>query len=147
MMDEKDKKILNVMIDNSRLSLRKIAEKTGLSVATVMHRVNELGKAGIIKKHSSVVDYDKLGYDIHVLIDVRISKGRLFDVEKKVATHPNVYAVYDHTGRSDATVLARFRNKKSMDIFLKTLQSYDFVERTETKLILNTLKEEQIKIK
>lgn len=145
-MDKKDQVLLNILLSNSRLSYRKIAKKSGLSVATVMNRVRALEKEKIIKGYSAVLDYDKLGYDIHVLIDMRISKGKLFEVEKRVATHPNVIAVYDHTGRSDATILARFRNKRLMDTFLKTLQSYDFVERTETRLILNTLKDEAIRV-
>ncbi len=145
-MDNKDSRIINVLLKNSRLSYRRIAKKSGMSVATVLNRIKSMEKEKIIKGYSAVLDYDKIGYDIHVLIDMRISKGKLFDVEKKVATHPNVLAVYDHTGRSDATLLARFKNKKSMDVFLKNLQTYDFVEKTETRLILNTLKEQSMTV-
>ncbi len=80
------------------------------------------------------------------MIEIRISKGKLFDVEKKIAIHPNVFAVYDITGAFDALILARFPTRRQMDNFLKKLQTYDFVERTETKIILNTIKEENISI-
>ncbi len=80
------------------------------------------------------------------MIEIRISKGKLFDVEKKIASNPNVFAIYDVTGSFDAVVLARFRTRRQMDNFLKRLQTYEFVERTETKLILNTIKEEFIKV-
>jgi len=55
-------------------------------------------------------------------------------------------AVYDHTGPFDALILAKFKTRKQMDQFLKHLQTYDFVERTETMLVLNILKEGQIKV-
>ena len=145
-LGETDKKIVNIIIDNSRLSLRQIAKKADVSVATVMHHINKLQKEGVIKKYTAKLDYEKAGYDVEVMIEVRISKGRLFDVEKKIAVHPNVFAVYDVTGAFDAVVLARFPTRRQMDTFLKKLQTYEFVERTETKLILNAIKEESIGI-
>ena len=144
--DETDKKILNILIENSKLSLREIAKKAGVSVATVMHRINNMEKEKIIRQYSTMLDYDKLGYDVEVLIEIRISKGKLFHVEKEIAHHPNVFAVYDLTGDFDAAILARFKNRRQMDSFLKKIQTYDFVERTNTRLILNTIKEKQIEV-
>ena len=143
-LEETDKKILNIIVENSRLSLRQIAKIAGVSVATIMNHLNRLEKEGIIKKYTTKLDYEKIGYDVEVMIDIRISKGKLFEVEKKISAHPNVFAVYDTTGSFDAVVLARFPSRRKMDSFLKKIQTYDFVERTETKLILRTMKEENI---
>ena len=140
-ISDTDKKILNVMIENSRLSLREIARKISVSVATVMNHVKNLEEKGIIKKYSANLDYEKVGYGVEVMIEVRILKGKLIEMEKKIATHPNVFAVYDTTGSFDAVILARFKSTRQMDNFLKKIQSYEFVERTETKLILKTIKE------
>ena len=145
-LDETDRKILNVIVDNSRLSFRQIAEKVNVSVATVMHHVNKLEKHKVIQKYAAKLDYEKIGYDVEVLIEIRISKGRLLDIEKKIAVHPNVFAIYDITGTFDAVILARFKTRRQMDAFLKKIQTYEFVERTETKLILSTMKEESIKV-
>ncbi len=145
-IDNTDKKILNVLIDNSRLSYRQIAKKVKVSVATVMHRVKRLEKDGIITKYTIGIKYSKIGYDMQVIIDVRISKGKLKEVEAKIATHPNVFAVYDNTGPFDATIIAKFKDRKSLDTFIKKLQSFDFVERTETKLLLWTVREHPIKL-
>ena len=144
-IDETDKKILNVLLEDSRLSYRQIAKNIGVSVATVMHRVNNLENNKIIRNYTTIVDYEKLGYDIEVIFEIRISKGKLFEVEEKIATHPNVFAVYDITGDFDAIILARFENRRKLDTFLKKIQTYDFVERVFTKIILNTLKEQQLK--
>jgi len=144
--DDKDLKILNVLLEDSKLSYRQIAKKVGISVATVMNRVKRLEQEKVIKKYTLLLDYEKLGFDIPIQIDIRVAKGKLFQVEKKVASHPNVFAVYDKTGNFDASVIAKFKNRKSMDTFLKKLQTYDFVERTETQLILNTIKEEGIRL-
>ena len=143
-LEDTDKKILNVFMENSRLSLRQIAKKANVSVATVMHHMKSLEENKIIKKYTTKIDYEKIGFDVVVLIEMKISKGKLFEVEKKIATHPNVSAIYDITGTSDAIILARFPTTRQMDNFLKKIQTYEFVERTETKLVLNTIKEESM---
>jgi DNA-binding Lrp family transcriptional regulator len=145
-LDKTDEKIINELIENSKSSLRELSSKLKISFVTVMNRIKKLENEGIVEKYSSIINYEKLGYNVNVLIEVRIAKGKLFELEKKIATSPNVYAVYDTTGEYDATILAKFKTTQQMDKFLKLIQTFDFVERTNTKLVLNTIKEEQIKI-
>jgi len=145
-IDKTDVEILRVLEKNSRLSLRKIAKKIGVSVATVMHRINRLEKEGVIRKYVALLDYDKLGYELEAVISVDVAKGKLFEVERKIATDPNVTAVYDITGHFDVVVIARFKTRKALDSFIKKIQTYDFVEKTETAIVLNTIKEEPMGI-
>ncbi|HLD78670.1 MAG TPA: Lrp/AsnC family transcriptional regulator [archaeon] len=145
-LDGLDARLLNALLADGRLSYRKLSRKLGVAAATVMSRVQRLEKAGAIAGYSARLDYERLGYDVTVLIELRISKGKLFEVERQIAGHPSVFAIYDHTGPFDATILARFRTRKAMDGFLKRIQTFDFVERTETKLVLNTIKEQPQKV-
>ena len=141
MIDEIDKNILNVLMGNARLSLREIAKQIGYSVVTIMKRMKQLEKEKIIKEYIAHIDYEKLGYDVNIIIKIRVSKGKLFEVEKKIAIDQHVSAVYDIIGDFDSIVIAKFKTRKALDIFLKKIQTYEFVERTETILILNTIKE------
>jgi Lrp/AsnC family transcriptional regulator, regulator for asnA, asnC and gidA len=145
-IDEVDKKIINSLIDDARLSYRKLASKAGVSVATAMNRTKRLEKSGVIVKYTIGVKYSLIGYDMQIIMDVRIAKGKLSEVEDKIAKHPNVFAVYDNTGPFDATIIAKFKDRKSADSFIKKVQTYDFVERTETKLLLSTVTEHMIKL-
>ncbi|MEK6900265.1 MAG: Lrp/AsnC family transcriptional regulator [Nanoarchaeota archaeon] len=146
MLKPKDSEIVNILVDEARLSFREIAKKSGVSVVTAINKVRELEKQGILKGYSAEIDYEKAGYDVHALIQMQISKGKLFEVENKIAVHPNVFAIYDVTGNFDALIIAKFKSRKSLDVFLKKIQAYDFVQRTETQLILNTIKEKNIKV-
>ena len=65
----------------------------------------------------------------------------MFEVENEIAKSKNVIAVYDVTGDFDVVVLAIFKTRKGLDQFIKKLQAYKYVERTNTKLILNTIKD------
>ncbi len=143
MIDEKDIRILKVLLEDSRLSFRQIAKRTGLAVSTVVSRVRRLEESGIIKKYTVEIDYEKLGYSLPVIIDVRVSKGKLFEVEREIARHPNVLAVYDITGDFDVAVLAVFKTRRELDAFVKMLQRMEYVERTHTKIILNIIKDER----
>ena len=145
-MDDIDRRVLNHLLNRGRDSYREIAKELHLSPSTVMKRVREMEKKGMIKRYSAVVDYDSLGFDIHVIVDVRVAKGKLQLIESKIARHGAVLSVFDNTGSFDATVIARFKNRAGLDRFIKRLQTYDFVERTETKLILNTIKEGPIRV-
>lgn len=145
-IDNYDEKIINELMGNAEISLRDLSKKLKISFVTVMNRIKKLEQGGIIEKYTVKINYEKLDYGIHVLIDTRISKGKLLELEKKIARLPNVYAVYDTTGDFDATILARFKTTRAMDDFLKLIQSFDFVERTNTKIILNTIKEDMVRV-
>ena len=145
-MDSKSITILNILQRNARLSFREVAKKAKTSVVTVINRVKELEQNKIIIGYSAELDYEKLGYDVQAIINLRIIQGKLFEIEKKVATHPNVFAVYDTTGDYDALIIAKFKNRRGLDKFLKKIQTFDFIAKTKTSIILNTIKEQQIKV-
>jgi len=140
-IDKKDIKILEVLSKDSRLSYRQVAKKTGLSVTTIISRIKKLEEKGIIRKYSIEVDLEKLGFKLPVIIDIRVMKGRLVEVENEIAKYPNVLAVYDITGDYDVAVYAVFTERKELDAFVKKLQRMEYVERTHTKLVLNIVKD------
>jgi Lrp/AsnC family transcriptional regulator, leucine-responsive regulatory protein len=144
--DKLDEKIINELIQNGKIQLRQLASKLNVSFVTVMNRIKRLEKEGVIQKYYAKIDYEKIGYGIHVLIEMRISKGKLIELERKIARKDNVYGVYDTTGEFDATIFAMFKTTRLLDDFLKEIQAYDFVERTNTKIILNTIKRSQVRL-
>jgi len=145
-LDTTDHAILNVLVKNSRLSFREIAKQVHVSVATVLHRVRAMEKAYVIQGYTTRLNYELLGYDVQAIIELRVSNGKLLEVEKRISKHPNVCALYDITGDSDAILVTKFKSRRELDAFVKKIQSYEFVERTYTKLILNLIKEDQVEL-
>ena len=141
-IDELSRKILKLLVIDSRLSYRQIAEKLKVSPTTVITRIKELEKSGVIKYYTTILDHEKLGYELSAIIEVTVSKGKLMEVEKEVAKHPNVCGVYDVTGSTDAMIIAKFKSRKELNDFVKSLLRMENVERTNTHLILNTVKED-----
>ena len=145
-IDQSSKRILNALINNSKKSYRELAKEAHVSVATVSNKLKCLEKEGIIKKYTTLVDYDKLGYDTHVFIKIRVSQGKEFFVEKRLLNDFHVSAIYDITGDYDLNILARFKTRKQLDDFIKELPRKEAIVRTNTKLIIGTIKEGNIKI-
>jgi DNA-binding Lrp family transcriptional regulator len=141
-LDEVDKAILRELISNARLSFREIARRIGVSTATVANKVRRMEEEGVIRGYTAIVDAEKLGYDIVAVIEVVISKGKVANVEEEIAKAPNVQAVYDVTGESDAMIVARFKSRAELSNFVKKLLSMEYVERTITHVVLNVKKEE-----
>jgi len=147
MIDKTDKKILVVLQQDSRLSFRHIAKRVGVSVVTVINRMERMRKDGIIKKYSAMIDHEKLGYDVPVIIEINTRQGKAAHVMDILKKEPNVFAVYDVTGNVEVEILAKFKNRTGLNNFIKRIQSYPEILRTRTRLILNIIKEEACGIK
>ncbi|MBI5229343.1 Lrp/AsnC family transcriptional regulator [Candidatus Micrarchaeota archaeon] len=141
MIDETDKRIIEALSEDSRESFRKLARKVRVSPATVIQRVKRMEKEGVIRGYSAVLDFEKLGFDFEAVIEVTIRKGALLEVQEKIAQMPGVASVFDVTGESDSLVVARCRSRKEFSRLVKKILSIQDVERTNTHVILNVVKD------
>lgn len=141
-IDDVDRKILNELMRDSRRSYRAIARRAGISVGTALNRIRRLEKNGVIKGYTAVLDHEKLGYQLTVLAEITVSKGKLLEMEQAIGKLPNTTAVYDITGMTDALVIAKFRSREELSKFTKSLLSMPFVDRTNTHVVLTTVKED-----
>jgi DNA-binding Lrp family transcriptional regulator len=141
-MDETDVKILKNLLSDARMSYRKVAEEIGVSPPTVLARVEKLESDGIIRSYSTLLDHEKLGYDMTAIIEITATKGKIAELERQIAKFPNVCAVYDITGLTDMVVVAKFKNRKELSNFVKKDISLPYVERTNTHVVLITVKED-----
>jgi len=142
--DKIDTKILNILLLNSKTTNREIASRLGIAVGTVNTRIKRLEKEKIIRRYSIYVDYEKLGYNIEVLIGLKLKKGSFYEFIKGLASNSNVFLAIDITGDYDAEILARFKTRRQLDTFVKGLQQIPQVEYTRTRLILNIYREKEV---
>jgi len=141
-LDETDVKILKTLTSDGRFSSRQIAKQCDVSIGTVLSRIKRMEKDGIVKGYSTLLDHEKLGYELTVVSEITVSKGRLLEVENEIARVPNVCCVYDVTGLTDAIIVAKFKNREELSRFTKRLLGIPYVERTNTHVVLTTIKED-----
>ncbi|TFF98200.1 MAG: Lrp/AsnC family transcriptional regulator [Promethearchaeota archaeon] len=141
-LEDWDWQILKELSEDGRLSFRSLSKTLDKSPVTIKRHIEYLETKGIIKHYGITIDYEKLGLDIIALIELTISKGKMLEVEEDIAKNPNVFGVYDITGEYDALIFARFRAREDLSKLVKDINSYEYVIRTNTHLILNIIKEE-----
>ncbi len=136
-----DLEILKILSEDGRESYRKIAQELNKSPVTIKSHVENMERKGKIKSYGAQLDYEKLGYDIIAIIEVTVSKGKMLEVERMIAENPNVFGVYDITGTYDALILVRFKTRKELSEMIKKVHTSEYVESTNTHLVLNVIKE------
>jgi len=143
-IDQTDVKILHALKSDARLSYRQVAKECGISAATAMIRIKKLEKTGVIERYTVQINHERLGYDLTTITELTITKGenRLMKVEKEISSYPGVCSLYNITGSADGLVVAKFKNRNELSNFTKRLLSIDYVERTNTHIVLSTMKED-----
>ena len=91
MIHDRDIKIMRELRRNSRSSLASIAKKTGIPLSTIYDRI-KTKEIELIKKHTSILDFPKLGYNIRAKVLLRIWDTEQF--QKFAVQHPNINSVF-----------------------------------------------------
>jgi len=140
-LNETDKRILKNLLEDARFSSRQIAKNVGVSVGTVLSRIKKMEDLGLIEGYSVILDHEKLGYELTVVTEITVSKGRLVEMEQAIAKMPGVCGVYDVTGLTDAVIIGKFKSREDLGKFTKQLLALPYIERTNTHVVLTTVKE------
>jgi DNA-binding Lrp family transcriptional regulator len=142
-MDELDEKIVNILNEDARKSYREIARKLNVSLTTVSNRIKRLEDEKIIERYIPLINQEKMGYDLTAVINVKISHGKLLEVQERISRDKHVSGVYDITGEWDSLIIAHFKDRRDLNSFIKGVLSIDNVEKTNTQIVLNIVKNEK----
>ncbi len=141
-LDDLDITILKALSQDARKSSREIAKQLGVATGTIYNRIKRLTDEGIIKGYTTILDTSKVGFELTTLILLQVDGKFLIDVEKNLAALDDVYSVYDITGDYDVAVIARFKDRASMNKFIKSVLTIPHIRRSVTSIILNIVKED-----
>ena len=144
LIDEKDKKIIEILQENSSLSTHKISKKTLIPITTVNNRIKKLKKLGVIKRHTIEIDKSKLGFNLSAYILITVSLRELKqegmttrDLVQILKKNPNAESVDNVTGDVDIILKINVRHINELnDYVVNVLSGYKGVEKTQTALIL-----------
>jgi DNA-binding Lrp family transcriptional regulator len=142
-LDEIDRRLLEILREDSRRRLKDLAVELSKPVSTIHERVRKLVRTRVIKKFTVEIDYSRLGYNIKALILLNVDGKHILDVEGDISRHPNVEAVYDITGEFDVAVIASFKSISELDEFVKWLLKHPYIKQSRTSIIFRVAKEEK----
>ena len=142
-IEELDKKILNVLNRDARMSFRRIAKELRISPTTLYNKVKKLERSGVLKGYIPLINKESLGYDLMAIISLRVRQEKDSEVQKAIAKLPQVGAVYEVTGDWDLILVCYFKGRDDLTNFLKKELPLSNIERVMTHIVLNIVKEEK----
>lgn len=120
-MDNFDLKILSRLQNDARVTNVSLAESINLSPAPCLRRVRELEQSGVIRKYATLLDPDKVGWDVSVFIEIRLEKQTLScltEFEASIESYPEVMECYLMTGVSDYLLRVVAKDLTSLQRFI-----------------------------
>jgi len=122
MMDEKDKKFLGYLRQNSRTNLTTISKKTGIPISTLYDRLKS-GEKNIIIKHTTLLDFAKLGFGCRANLILKVKREARDDIREYLSKHESVNALWKINNGFDYLADVIFNNIKDLEDFLENLDT------------------------
>ena len=136
-LDEIDRQILDLLIDNTRTAFTDIAKKLLISAGTVHVRVKKMEDAGIIRGSSLSLDYKKLGYTFIAYIGIFLEKTHQTKfVLQHLESIPFVTVAHITTGKFNIFCKIRARSTDHAKEIIFKIDDIEGVNRTETMISL-----------
>lgn len=136
MVDSIDKKLLEILKENARLSFADLGRKINLSPSAVRERVQKMEDIGVIKKYSIQIDNQKIGYDIEAFILLKVFQGQLKHVIQQITKFPQVTEAHRITGSQNIHLKVVLKNQLELQNLIDQLMS---LGDTNTSLILSKI--------
>jgi Lrp/AsnC family transcriptional regulator for asnA, asnC and gidA len=145
-IDEKDKKIIEVLKDHAEYTTRQIAKRTLLPITTIHNRIRKLRKDGIIKKYTIKLDTDLLGRNFvsYILISVNLpilkqKRKTQLDLANELKKFYYIERADIVTGGTDIVAIVRVKDVKEFDdCLLNKLQLIEGIDRTQTLIVIHS---------
>ncbi|WP_028551871.1 Lrp/AsnC family transcriptional regulator [Paenibacillus sp. UNC451MF] len=117
-LDEYDRKILDALHDNGRISYTDLGRDIGLSRVAVQSRISSLMEQGVIEKFTAVINPGRIGMSVSTFFNVDIEPQYLQQVAEKLAQETEVTSLYHMTGPSKLHMHGIFNDFQQMEAFL-----------------------------
>lgn len=142
-IDEIDRKILNLIQNDSRITMQQAANSIGnISKVAVSYRLKKLEDRGIIERYNAKLSPEKLDRGYLIISTMCSVKGRKeLEVSRKIARLPGIQSVYGIFGDYDLLIIARTRNKEEAKKLLDKVNGIPGVTSSNTIVAHTVVKE------
>ena len=139
-MDDPDRQILALLVEDGRRTYDDIGRHVSLSAPAVKRRVDRLRDRGALRGFTAVVDHAALGDRTEALIELFFAPGTLLEqVAGTLRSHPEVVEAWSVTGDADAIARVRTHDNADLERLIMDLQRDGLVQRTRSQVVLSRL--------
>lgn len=144
MIDGIDRKILELLQQNCRLSIAEIGDGVGLSASACHRRIGILESQGIIERYAARLNGEKLGFLMTFYVEVTLegqSEAILSAFEKAAMSRPEVLECHLMTGSADYLIKVAAPDTKEYErLYKRVISALPHVNRIQSSLVMKTVK-------
>ncbi|MCP3928448.1 MAG: Lrp/AsnC family transcriptional regulator [Bacteroidetes bacterium] len=143
-LDATDKRILQLLQENAKLTNKEIAGKLGMSVTPIYERIKRLERGGVIKKYVAIVDKAKVGLPLVAFCNVSLkehSQQYILRFEKEVHSLTEVIECYHVAGMFDYLIKVIIKDMEAYQYFIvHKLAALDNIGQVQSSFVLTNIK-------
>lgn len=118
MIDELDRRLIDVLVEDARISVKDLAARVGLSSPSVSERLRRLEERGVIRAFTVDIDPMALGYTLQAIVRVKPLPGKLHIVQQLLGDIREVSECDKVTGDDCFIVRLHLRSIEQLDQIL-----------------------------
>jgi DNA-binding Lrp family transcriptional regulator len=145
-LDPYSLKILRELQRDARQTLQQISERVGLSATPCWKRIREMEEAGVIRGYTALVDRERVGLHISVVVEVNLgqhSEELVQRFEEAVKASPHIARCVSTTGQADYLLTVHTTDIKRYEQLLhETLFKLPGVTHVRSSIVLKEVKSE-----
>lgn len=143
-LDWRDVRILEALAADGRMSLREVADRTGLTTPTVSYRFSRMVKAGLIRGFTVILNPEVSEKGVDAFVTLKTKAGRVNDVVKRLSDVKEVVGIYETTGEQNLLVRVHCEDPKALERLLTiTLPGIEGAEVVSSQMIVKVAKDER----
>ncbi|OLU26289.1 AsnC family transcriptional regulator [Pseudomonas sp. PA15(2017)] len=135
MIDEIDQQLIVALTEDSRRSLKALAQISGLSSPSVAERLRKLEDKGVLKGYGVDIDPRAFGYQLQAIVRIRPLPGQLHEVQRQIEATPQFTECDKVTGEDCFIARLHVRSMEQLDEILDHINVYAL---TNTAIVKKT---------
>lgn len=134
-MDKIDRKIIQHLRENGRISIKNLASLVSLTPPAVAERIRKLEESHVILGYTAVINKKKIDKSVRAIINITISPEKQNAFIEYARTIESILSVHHVTGAFSMSISAAFADMSELEAVIKELQRFG---RTQTLMIMST---------
>ena len=140
-IDKIDFIVLKKLLEDGRISFTSIAKETNLTDVAIKKRVESLKRRGILNSIKAEINFEVLGFEKPVFVQLRCEVGKIQDVIKKLKSFDYVMEIYQVMGECNILGKLMIPNLDFCEKFIKDLARVDGIIDLKTMVVITKFKE------
>lgn len=147
-LDKIDRKILDILQSNAKITNAQLSKDIGLSPAPTLERVKKLETSGIIKSYHAKLDTDKIGLGVHTFVQVSLKGHNKRNIDlfiDQINKIPEIIECHHITGSGDFILKVISSDIQTyQQLMLEKVSEIEVVDGLQSMIILSTFKDSKV---